>query len=318
MNGHNSGAFRRALTDAVLEEYADAGTAPRESKRGVGNGYRRLRVSLLAALLLLSVFGVAVFAADGFRETRQHYAFQSEVSHIPASNIQMIYMPDWIPSGYVPYPDYLSIDPTYICSGWRDDQHNMIRFSQGLMNHAFFELPEEYGTISWNGFEIHVFQSVLKEWHYVWDDGTYTFCLRFHAGVSEEDRYRVFDSIAPRKESVEAAHVDVCRIDHSVSADGDGNVDIWLFALGRPRLDNTVVTVCLEKASENGDFVRYESSSDGRDKNEWVIPVAGRLVDLHLKTAITEPGEYRVVIRYLFTGAYRQQAVTQFEKLVIE
>lgn len=323
MNGQSSGAFCRALTDAVLEEYGEVPTAPKASKRGAGNGYRRLRVAVLAAVLILAAIGMAAVATDGFgfrvaQVPDTHYVFNPEKEVTPADSVKTVYMPTWVPYGYESVYEQKTNPADGIHAMWKEyGSRSTISFSQGPLKTAFIGIPKDCGYLNWNGFEIAVFESSYSKLRYVWNDGEYVFCLDFDKDMGEENRFKVFDSIAVAEDNLVREYVDVRSIEQSVTVN-DGNVDVQVKVEGRAQLENTTVTVYLEKKVKDGSGTKWDRTRVNMSENGWSASIDGQLVDYCVKAEIDEPGEYRVVVKYLFTGKYRQQAVTRYEEFTVE
>ena len=323
MNGQSSGAFRRALTDALLEEYAGESAVPKASKRGAGNGLRRLRAAVLAAVLILAAIGMAAVATDGFgfrvsHTPDSHYVFDPEREAVPADSIRTAYMPTWVPYGYESAYEQAKNPADGIYAMWKEyESRNTISFSQSPLKTTFVDIPENSGYINWNGFEIAVFEHNHGECRYVWNDRAYVFHLDFDTEISEEDRFKVFDSITVTEENLVREYVDVRTVEQFVSVDAH-NVEVQIKAEGRPQLENTAVTVYLEKKVEDGHFTKWDRHAVNIIENGWSASFDGDLVEYCVETVIDEPGEYRVVVKYLFEGKYRQQAVTMFEEFTIE
>lgn len=211
MNGFNSGAFRQALTDAVLEEYGEVPAAPRASKRGKGNSIARaVRYAVLAAILLVTAIGsvlASVNVDEPFFPAKEaesiHY--EKKMQHaMPKTEIVEIYCPKNVPFRFKRGDIWISKEVVDI-SWVADDNGDFISFQQFPLHNFGYNDPEKDPVlpeeIKWekrmiNGFEVIIFydNGLIKYW---WNDGEYFFAMEFHCESStENERYRIFNSIA--------------------------------------------------------------------------------------------------------------------------
>ena len=220
MNGHKSGAFCRALTDAVLEEYGgdeqSVKTLPspvKASKRGRGNSFSRaVKYAILAAVLMTVTIGSAL-ATPSLSDARYpakeaeeaHYVNLNAGKQVEAKTvIERIYRPLDIPFRFVMETQLIKDDLVYIT--WVDyHSPDAIFFTQAPLKHTYYNDPEDnidgFREMLWekcniNGFEVIIFYKGPYT-EYWWNDGEYFFKLEFEWNDStKEDRYRVFESIS--------------------------------------------------------------------------------------------------------------------------
>ena len=210
MNGQSSGAFRRALTDAVLEEYAGESAVPKASKRGKGNSLARaVRYAVLAAVLMATLIGTVLASSDlaGIRypgeEAKNAHYENKKLYVIPKTVITDVYCPKNVPFRFKQVDSWISNEVVDI-PWFADDNGDYISFQQFPLHNFGYNDPENDPSlpeeIRWekrmiNGFEVTIFydNGVIKYW---WNDGEYFFALEFYwKSSTEDDRYAVFNSI---------------------------------------------------------------------------------------------------------------------------
>lgn len=215
MNGQGSRAFRRALTEAVLEEHEGAAGAEmvlKASKRGRGNGFARtVRYAFIAAALIAATI-VPVLAstdttgarypAEEAKNAHYEYVDTGEIRQ-QKSVIEEVYCPQDLPFRFKMGDPWIAYDVVDI-PWYADDANDYVILTQHPLYHLGYNDPETQNypeEITWekrviNGFNVTIFYKDGNT-EFWWEDGEYFFILLFHWDSStEEDRYNVFESIA--------------------------------------------------------------------------------------------------------------------------
>lgn len=328
MSGRDT-PFHRALVDGVLEEFSEipgeeaihmdiSQEFKEECQRLVlrtkGSIARRVR----QAILIAAVIGILVMTAvaapgpqivnTGLTDDPQtHYEnTDSQETPRPQYEIKKLYLPSFIPVRYRYCEDPLGSFYKHGIAIWHDAANRDIVFSQGPLATSYVGIDDDYKLLRINGFSVKVSVGESKV-RYTWDDGEYVFCLDFDPDVTAEERYAVFDSIRLVEEHFDSSHMDVRSAEASGVVDEAGNADIHVQVEGRPGLENTQVTVFLQKKVG----LQWERVDIGTENDEWVASADGQVLDVHFYTRLEEKGEYRVVAKYVFTGSV-QQAVVRF------
>lgn len=210
MNGFNSGAFRQALTDAVLEEYGEVPAAPRVSKRGKGNSIARaVRYAVLAAILLVTAIGSVLASTDltgvcyPAEEVKSIHYTNTDQLVLPKTEVERVYCPKNIPFRFKLADSTVSEGVVDI--HWVDEElGETIIFRQFPLKNFSYGAPEDIGSVKqnpgWQKCQINGFDVTIhyREWitEYWWDDGEYCLCLQFRGNIiTDEEVYSIFTSI---------------------------------------------------------------------------------------------------------------------------
>lgn len=214
MNGQGSAAFRRALTDAVLEEYGEIPGSAKVSKRGKCNSFARaVRYAALAAILMATLVGTVLASSDltgisypGKEAENAHYEntkVNAEV--IPKSKNEDLFRPLNIPFRFKLGKEIVNNGEVFYVYWIAEDNGDFISFLQAPLAIAAYGDPEtdRYfpDDIKWekrdiNGFCVTITYSDSCI-EYSWNDGEYLFILQFiWEQCSEEERYGIFESIS--------------------------------------------------------------------------------------------------------------------------
>lgn len=325
--------FRRALVDGVLEEFGDVPAEDRieltfsetflaagerlagESQCGKTGGIGKTlgRVILIAAVLtalagtVMASVGSGTMMGGGAEKERTHYENTMPKYVAPAETIGKVYLPTDIPFRYhYVYEPVLVLDHV-VFAGWHEwEGERMITFKQYPMHNTTIGVADEYEVVQINGFDVIVSKTGREE-RYSWNDGEYYFILTFNRDVTEEERYQIFDSIALARDKVTAEHLNVRSVESTPVVDQAGNLDIHVQVEGWPELENSQVTVFLQKKAG----FHWERVDLDLENDQWTCSADGQALDIHFQTRLEEKGEYRVVAKYVFTGTV-QQAVVRF------
>ena len=214
MNGQSSGAFRRALTDAVLEEYAGESAVPKASKRGKGNSLARaVRYAVLAAVLMATLIGTVLASSDlaGIRypgeEAKNAHYENAKVNEnvIPKSKNEDVHRPLDIPFRFKMGDEIVNNGEVFHVHWIPEDNGDFISFLQAPLAIAAYDDPETDKNfpkeIKWEKRDINGFLVTItyndRCIEYSWNDGEYLFILQFiWEECSEEDQYSIFESIS--------------------------------------------------------------------------------------------------------------------------